>query len=254
MVSRRGDAYEVGDRAAAHEQAAGISGEVEHFREPADDLPFDEGRRLVVSRDVAVHRGGEQVRQQPDGRAVAHDPAPEARMNIARRIGKDVLLEDLVNLFHRRRFARQAGLERLTGVRGGALPDRPLADRLEKIDHIVEHVVAEGSKLVPVLGIERGVARRWIRIRGLHDLFPDFLSAVRVAEVQSIRRCSSPANARHSTCPNRSTMSLCVSAHPGFARESASSPLRVMDALRDRLSSPSLSDTQRCLRNASMAL
>ena len=92
-VPRHGQADQVGHRAAAHQQAARAPPGSRASPPPADHLPLDERRRLVVARDVRVHPRGQHLGEHRERRAGAHHPAPEARMDVADGIGQDVLAE-----------------------------------------------------------------------------------------------------------------------------------------------------------------
>ena len=104
--------------------------------------------------DVGIQTGGQEFGQHADRRAAADHPAPEARMDIPQRIRRHVGLEVKVDIVERLGLLRSSGLEFRTRGRADRLPYRSLPDVLEEVDHIVDHLVAEGLQRGPVRRIE----------------------------------------------------------------------------------------------------
>ncbi len=110
---------------------------------------------MVAAAEIGVQPGRQHFREHADRGAAAMHPAHEAGMNVAGRIGRDEIAELAIDLAEFGRPARQFLAKPRPHVIGYRLPDRARADRCDMIDHVVEHAMALGADLVPVLRIER---------------------------------------------------------------------------------------------------
>lgn len=149
-------AGQIGHGGASQEQAARILREAEQLDHTAQHLPLHLDRDMVAATQIGIEPRREHFRQHPDGRPPAMHPAHEAGMRIADRKRQDTVHEGLVNLVQPASLPGQ-GLAKAPAHRvGNRLPDRPLANALEIIQHIVEHAVALRPEPAPVDGVETG--------------------------------------------------------------------------------------------------
>ena len=86
-------------------------------------------------------------------------PAHEAGMNVAGRIGQDEIGEIAVDIREIGRRSREFFAKLRANRIRNRLPDRPLANGRDVVDHVIEHAMTLGTDVVPVVRIER-LARR----------------------------------------------------------------------------------------------
>ena len=152
-------AQEVGHGGAGDEHAGGIAREAERFGEPARHLALDIEADVVAAAAVGVEAGGQHLRQHADGRARAVHPAHEEGVRVARGVRLDVAREVREHVREVAALARQRALEARAHRLGRRLPDRPILDRGEVVDHVVERAVAELAEALPVVGVQGAVRR-----------------------------------------------------------------------------------------------
>src|ERR1700739_1473368 len=83
------------------------------------------------------------------------NPTHEAWMDVARGIRRDDVAKGARSPAERARPSRQALAELGANHIGNWLPHRTLPDRGKKVDHVVEHAMAERSDFAPLLRVER---------------------------------------------------------------------------------------------------
>ena len=154
-VARRGKAEEIGHRTAGDEQASGGRGKVEPSRHPIDDAFFHVNGAMIAAAAIRVHRCRRHFGEQAAGGATAMDPAPEARMSIARAIGQDQVAELGANRMHPARQARRRLSQVPLHGAGHRRPYRPIARVLQTRDQPVQKRVSIAAKGLPIGGIER---------------------------------------------------------------------------------------------------
>ena len=97
-------------------------------------------------RDEIAERAGEIAR--------AHVPGPEARMDVAHRVGHHVGCDFAPDVGERLRMAGDRRFESRKDVPGHLPPDGTLADVAQIGDGVVENQACDSKRLVPILGIE----------------------------------------------------------------------------------------------------
>ena len=147
---------EIRHRSAGHEQTRGGLGKAKDGLHPADDLALHFDRDVIAAAQVRVETGGQHLGHDANGRSPAMHPAHESGVHIAGRVRQDVVHESAVNL---RQIGGRVG-HRIAKVspnlsRDG-LPDGTLANVLDIVQSIVEHLVSLHSECGPVVGIEIG--------------------------------------------------------------------------------------------------
>ena len=147
-------AHEVGHGAAAHEQSARLGGEPHHLLEPIEHLVFHETGAVVEASYVRVEAGGQHLREGGERRARAHDPAPEAGVDVAGGQGEDVLSEVRVGAFFSLACAWQRFVHPGPRLRGRLLPHGSIAHRPEVFQHVVDHLMTQLAQGLPVFWIE----------------------------------------------------------------------------------------------------
>ena len=156
-------------RGSGDEQATRIFREAEDLGYPARHLPLDLNRNMIAATAVGVQPRSEHLRDHANGCAAAIDPAHEAGMHIALSIGKHLAHElgmdvgEALALSWRRRLKVRAhsGWNRL--------PDRALANVLDKAEHVVQHAMSLGAEFAPfrrIGGIEALVRFRFSGFSG----------------------------------------------------------------------------------------
>src|SRR5512137_521930 len=110
---------------------------------------------MIASAEIGIEAGRQHFCEHADDGAAAMHPAHEAWMDIAGRVRRDASRELPIDVSQVRRASRQAALETRPDRVRNRLPDRPLANAGDMIDHVVEHAMSEYTDLVPVLRIER---------------------------------------------------------------------------------------------------
>ncbi|MGY3650721.1 hypothetical protein ACVWW2_006012 [Bradyrhizobium sp. LM4.3] len=141
-----------------------LSGKGEQAAHPADDLAFDLDRHVVAATEIGVEACREHFRDHADRGAAAMHPAHETRMDIPRRVGRDVLGEFAIDVGEIACLARHVGLECRTDAVGDRLPHRTCANVDNAVDRLVKHAMGERTKLAPVLRIERSVRDGALRV------------------------------------------------------------------------------------------
>ncbi len=110
---------------------------------------------MLTAPAVRVHRGGEHVRERGERCARAVDPAPDAWVHVAERVGQHVLAKGIVGDLGARAFARCGTPQRRLRFRGQRSPRGTLADARVERDDVVDHAVAERAQRFPVSGVDR---------------------------------------------------------------------------------------------------
>src|ERR1700740_582360 len=83
------------------------------------------------------------------------NPTHEAWMDVARGIRRDDVAKGAIDLAELGRPPRQALAELGANHIGTWLPHAALPERGKKVDHVVEHAMAERSDFAPLLRVER---------------------------------------------------------------------------------------------------
>ncbi len=158
---------EIRHRRAGHEHAGRARRIAQRLGHPKRDLLLDLDADVVAAAAIHVQSGGGHFGEHADRRARAVHPAHESRMQIAGRVGHDVV----ANLGERvREFffsARQRLGEPLPRRLRRRPPDRIVPDGLDMSDQVVQKRVRLRPELVPIAGIEiagRVFARRRINV------------------------------------------------------------------------------------------
>ncbi len=102
-VARHGQPDDVRHRAAADQRAAGGGGKAQHLLAPVDHLLVQQRGGMVAAAEVGTLDRRQEIAERAGKVARPHVPGPEARMDVAHRIGHH-LLRDLAD--RRRRAAR----------------------------------------------------------------------------------------------------------------------------------------------------
>jgi hypothetical protein len=85
-------------------------------------------------------------------------------MDVAGRIGRDMLDEFAIDIGEIACLAWHVGLECRAGVIGDRLPHRTRTNVGDAVDRLVQHAMGERTKRAPVLRIERGVSGGGLRL------------------------------------------------------------------------------------------
>jgi len=156
MVAGDEHGDEVGHRGAAEQQARGGGGQTEHLGGPGDDLTLAGDRRVVAPAAVGVEPARQQLGEHADRAAAAVHPAEETGMAIAHAVGGDAAEVIQVDVGGIGAVARQGIGPRGADGRRHWPPHRALAHRLDGVEGVVEHAVAEGAQRRGIGRIERG--------------------------------------------------------------------------------------------------
>ena len=138
-VARHRQADDVAHRAAAHERAARGRGEADHRLQPIHDLPVQEGRGVGAPAEVGSLNRRDEIPERAGEIARAHIPGPEARMDVAHRVGHHLGGDFAPNVGKRLRMAGQRRFESRKDFAGHLPPDRPIADVAQIRDAFVEN-------------------------------------------------------------------------------------------------------------------
>ena len=153
-MPRHRQAQQVCHGAAAGQDAARFRRHAHHFLQPLQNLLLHQRGSLLPASQVGVNAGGEHVGQHCQGRAIAANPAPGARMAIAAGVGQHVAQELLVDALSGLRSRRKRLIQRSLNIGRHRLPGRLLAKSRHVIEHVVEHAVAKHPQTGPVFGIK----------------------------------------------------------------------------------------------------
>ena len=140
---------------AADHQAARLRWEADDLLAPIHHLTFHKVGDMVGSTQVGIHRRRQKIRQCSQYGAITHKPTPKTWVNVAHRVGEDILLEFLVNLGCFLSIFGERLVECLVDLRREWLPHGALLDGHEIIQHVVQHAMTKQSHRVPVLGVKR---------------------------------------------------------------------------------------------------
>ena len=161
MMTRDREPDQGRDRGAADQKAAGALGKLEQLPAPVDHLALDVDRTMIAAAEIGVHGRGQKLGQQAARGARAVHPAEEAGVDVAGRVGEDRAHRlrggGFGALARDRERCTEGFLDRLRH----RLPDRPLADRAQIVERLVEQPMAELCERVPVGGIERAWRGSW---------------------------------------------------------------------------------------------
>ncbi|MEY9590127.1 hypothetical protein ABIA06_002418 [Bradyrhizobium yuanmingense] len=151
--ARHQHGHQIGHRRAGDEDAARALGKEEQAAHPVDDLALHLDRHVVASAEIGVEAGREHLREHADGGAAAMHPAHEAGMDVAGRIGRNMLGEFAIDLREVARLARHVRPEGRAHVIGNRPPDGARPNVGNAVDRLVQHAVGQRAKLAPVLRI-----------------------------------------------------------------------------------------------------
>ena len=154
-MSRDRESEHVRHRAADDEDAARVGRKTGELREPRDHLMFDERRRVIEAGHVRIERRREHVREHRQRHAAPLNPSPETGMDVAVRIRQHALGELAIRGVRAFAARRQRLVKRRANLIRHRPPRRPLTNRREVVDHVVDHLVRERAECVPVGGVER---------------------------------------------------------------------------------------------------
>ncbi len=126
-VAGRGEAGQVGHRAAGDKNAARGCRETDHVAKPVEDLVFQVDGRVVRDIAMRVHGGSKRVaedRHDVSGRA---DPCPEPAVVVPERVRGDLVAEGLQQLRRLRSLGgKRPGSQRPGDIRWHGAKDRPV--------------------------------------------------------------------------------------------------------------------------------
>ncbi len=111
---------------------------------------------MVAAAQVGVEHRSEHVAQSRVGNAIAHHPAPKARVHVSQGVIEHLFLEILVNLRFALRLARDRLVHGFMQLVGRRLPDRLLVECGEVGDQVIDHLMPELAQLVPVRRVQIG--------------------------------------------------------------------------------------------------
>ncbi len=180
-IAGQQDADQIRERRAGDEQPGSAFRKPEKALHPANHLALHFDGNVIASTQVGVQRGSQHFRQHSNRSAAAMHPAHETGMHITGRVGQDVAHEFVMNGGQVGGGLGKIAMEPGAHLIGDRLPDRPLANVLDIVERIFEHLVGLIAKGRPILGVERLAAGR-NRI-GFHVL----LSAWHREAVYSVR-------------------------------------------------------------------
>ena len=153
-VSRDGQADDIGHRSAADQRAARRGGKPHHLLAPVDHLAVHQGSGMIAAAEVRALDRRKKVAKRPGEIARAHVPGPEPRMDVAHRVGHQVLGKLAIDLGQGRRGSRQRTGEGGFHLRRHLLPHRAIADVAQIADGVVDDPVRQGPHVLPVAGVE----------------------------------------------------------------------------------------------------
>jgi hypothetical protein len=144
-MARGGQGGERGHRTAADQEASAALGwKADELHQPAHRASFQVGGRMVATGAAGIERGGEELGQHADREGRRVDPAEEAWVAVAHRVGKELVAHDRQEVGRRAALVRQRlGQQARTRLRRHRLVDRPSANSLEVIGRQVDREVAE---------------------------------------------------------------------------------------------------------------
>ena len=158
-IARRDQCNQRGGGGAGCQYAAGPGRKSEQLPHPGYYLALHFQRNLIAPAYVGVQPGSQHLGQHADRRAAAMHPAHKTRMPIAHCVGQDVLHKLIVQIRQFSAIGRQSAQKELPYRFIGRLPDRPLTNLLQRIEHIIQHAMALGTKIVPVSRIKHASCR-----------------------------------------------------------------------------------------------
>ena len=109
---------------------------------------------MVAAAHVRIDDCGEKITERAERGAVAHEPAPEARMGIAHLPGHDLLAEILIGALGALRRARERRVKLRGHIRWRRLPHRAAPGLLQVVERIIDRAVRKCAQLRPVFRIE----------------------------------------------------------------------------------------------------
>ena len=113
-------------------------GKADHGLEPVHDLLVHQRGGVTAAAEIGALDRGEKIADRAGEVARAHVPGPEARMDVAHRIGHDRLGDLAIDRGERLGLRRQRGVEKSPHVRRHLPPDRPVAHVAEIGDRVFE--------------------------------------------------------------------------------------------------------------------
>ncbi len=201
-VARHSQRNDVAHRAAAHERAAGGLRKANHHLQPIHDLPVEEGRGMGAPAEVGSLNRGDEIAERAGEVARAHVPGPEARMDVAHRVGHDVGGDFAPDVRERLRIAGERRFESRKDVAGHLSPDRALANVAQIADGVVQNQARDGKRLVPILRIEAfGASLRFGVVRSRAVM------AAGTALTASTVKARVPLGSSQHRCPRRAASS-----------------------------------------------
>ncbi len=112
-------------------------------------------RHMVASTEVCIHAGRQHFGKHADRRASILDPAHESGGCVSTRTRQDRVHELQPDITQRSGNARERFVNRRQHLGRRLLPDRLIPQRLEMVEHIVQHPMAITAQVTPRDGIER---------------------------------------------------------------------------------------------------
>src|SRR5690606_15277972 len=113
---------------------AGGSREADHLLAPVYHLLIHKGGGMAATPEIRTLNRSQEIRQRSGEVARSHVPGPEARMNVAHRIGHQLLRHLPVDLRRGSRFPRERSLKEGSHLFGHFAPHGPSAD----VAHIID--------------------------------------------------------------------------------------------------------------------
>src|SRR6185437_9482356 len=151
--------HRVGHRSAADQRPARRSRKADHLLAPVDDLLVHPCGGVIAAAKVGSLDRGHKISQRSREVAGPHIPGPEARMDVAHRIGHHRFGDLAVDFRQWCRRVRQGYLESVPDLIRHVPPDRAIANVAEIPDRVVDRVAGDRARIAPIFGVERFLER-----------------------------------------------------------------------------------------------
>ncbi len=202
-IARHRQADQVRDRPATGQRAARRHRKSRDLRHPADHLPFKKRGRSIAAAKVRPVDRRQKVAQRADNIARTHIPGPEARMDVAHRIGPHVPQHRLIGGLRPDARARQATRERRPDPRRHLLPDRTVAQPRQMVDRLVHDPVAQRPHARPVVRVQGFTSRHRALPRCRRDAAPRMTPRQTLSRLRPVAASPAPTAPASGNAPYR---------------------------------------------------